>query len=104
MLLVILLRGSGCSLLREQGLLHLSELAKLLWPHFRVAEAERVEGIDDGGGDDEPREPLVVGRHDVPGRLFGRGLSDHVLVRPHVVLPALALLRVCLLYTSDAAA
>ena len=36
---------------------------------LRELEVERAERIDDRGGHDDAGEPLVVGRHDVPGRV-----------------------------------
>lgn len=36
-----------------------------------IFEAERGEGFDDRGGDDDAGEPFVVGGDDIPGRVGG---------------------------------
>src|SRR5436190_1691103 len=43
---------------------------------------------------DDPREPFVVGGHDVPRRVLRCRVADRVLVGAHVVAPVRALLRV----------
>src|SRR5262245_20413580 len=70
------------------------ELLPLLLPDLRILEIERQEAIDDRRTDDHAREPLVVRGHDVPRRLGRRRVADHVLVRLHVIVPDLPLLRV----------
>src|SRR5262245_10372977 len=78
-------------LLREEHLLDAGELGELCLADFRVLEAERRQRLDDGRPDDDPREPLVVGRDDVPRRVLRGRVPDHVLVGAHVVLPVAAL-------------
>src|SRR5689334_8756938 len=96
-----LARGTGTASLTAGGLLlgrellaDSGELGELLLPHLRVPQIEGIEGLDHGGRDDDPREPLVVGRDDVPRRVLRRRLPDHRLVGAHVVLPEPALLGV----------
>ena len=45
-------------------------------------------------GDDGPRIPAVVGRHQIPRRLLGAGAQEHILPCGHVVVPAGARLKV----------
>src|SRR5215469_11411363 len=60
------------------------QLLLFLRSHFRVCEVEFIHRAHDGCGDHEPREPLVVGRHDEPGRVL-RGRGPHSLfVSNHV--------------------
>ncbi len=53
-----------------------------------------LERVDDRAGHDQPREPLVIGRHDVPRRVVAGGVLDHVLVGVLIVVPEVALLGV----------
>src|SRR4051794_34368983 len=85
---------TGASLLGHQRAAGPRELRELLLADLRVAEAERVQGVDDRRRDADPREPLVVGRDDVPGGALARRAADHVLVGAHVLLPVAALLGV----------
>ena len=57
-------------------------------------EIEGVEGFENGAGDDEAGEPLVVGGDDVPGRMLGGGLLNHFFVSFLIILPEAALLNV----------
>src|SRR5215213_3927557 len=54
----------------------------------------RREGVGDGAGDNEVAVPLLVGRHDVPGSVFGRAVRDGVPESGLVVVPEGALLDV----------
>ena len=45
-------------------------------------------------GDDGPRIPTIVGRHQIPRRLLGAGAQEHILPCSHVVVPAGARLKV----------
>src|SRR5262245_42182422 len=59
-----------------------------------IGEVEALDRLHDRGGDDQPGEPLVVGRHHEPRRALGCGRPDRLLVRVHVVLPEPALAHV----------
>src|ERR1700731_18284 len=59
-----------------------------------ICEVELLDCLDDRRGDNEPGEPLVVGRYHVPRRLFRRGGADGFFERVHVVVPELALMHV----------
>ena len=61
---------------------------------FRVGKPEVFHRMHDRGGDDEPGKPLVVGGHDKPWRLFGRGCPDRFLERAHVIVPKLTFLHI----------
>src|SRR5258706_3635021 len=63
------------------------ELLLLRGIDLRVAEIEVFHRLHDGGGDDEPREPLVVGRHNVPWRMLPRSRPDRFLERLRVAVP-----------------
>src|SRR5215475_8530711 len=78
---------SECLLGRDQFLL-------LYSIDLRVAESELVQRFANGARDDEPSEPLVIGRHHVPWGKFRRRSPDHVLECMHIVVPVLALLDV----------
>src|SRR6516165_828535 len=54
-------------------------------------EVEHLDRLHDRGGDDEPGEPLVVGRHDEPRRVPRRRGPDRRLVGLHVIVPVLTL-------------
>src|SRR6201999_2237406 len=58
---------------------------------LRIIELEILYRLDDGRGDDDPREPLVVRGHHVPRRIVAAGFADHVLIGLHVFRPELAL-------------
>src|SRR5690242_6845917 len=77
-----------------QQLPRTSEIALLRLLDPRELEIERPESIDDRGGHDQSREPFVVGRHDEPGGVAGGGASNRILVRIHVVVPAVALAQI----------
>jgi hypothetical protein len=64
-----------------------SEFLALLGSDFGVGEVQGGESIDDGGCDDDAGEPFIIGGHDVPRGLFGGGVTDHLLVGCHVVVP-----------------
>src|SRR4051812_10029238 len=81
-------------LLRHERAAGAGELREFLLPHFGVVKIQRLERLDDRRRDGDAREPLVVGRDDVPGRMLRRRVADHVLVRVHVALPVTALPRV----------
>src|SRR5262249_52949143 len=66
----------------------------VLRPDLRVSEAEVLERRDDRAGDDQSREPLVVGGNDVPRSPRRARLADHLLVRRLVLVPILPLVRV----------
>src|SRR5262245_34470627 len=84
----------GGSLLGHELLADAGELGELLLADLRILQTERVQGLDDDRGDDDPREPLVVRGDDVPRRVVRGRLLDHRLVGLHVVLPEPALLRI----------
>ena len=54
--------------------LHQLQLLALVRVHLRVRQVQLLERVDDGAGHDQPREPLVVGRDDVPRRVRRRGV------------------------------
>jgi len=56
-----------------------------------VLEVEPFHAVDDRAGDHHPREPLGVGRHDVPRCVRCRGAADRVLVGRLVGVPVCAL-------------
>ena len=70
------------------------QLPLLLLVDLRVCEVELLDHLDDRRGDGKAGEPLVVGRHHVPGRVLGRRGPNHLLERMHVVVPELALTHV----------
>ena len=58
------------------------------------SQVQPVERVDNGGCDDESCVPLVVRGHDVPRRVPGGRVANHVVVSGLVVLPKPALLDV----------
>src|SRR5262249_22252023 len=60
----------------------------------RVGKVELLHRFHDRGGDKEPGEPLVVGRHHVPRRLLRCRGPDRFLERVHVVVPEPALVHI----------
>ena len=66
-----------------------------------VLQVHSLQRVHHDVGDGQMREPLMIGRNDVPGRVLGAGVVDHVLVRLHVVIPALAARANRLLKTSS---
>src|SRR5713101_3194900 len=81
-------------LLAKQCLLRRGERLQLLRTHLGIREPQRGQSPDDRGPDDDTGEPLVVGGHDVPRGVPGRGGADQLLVGLHVVVPELTLLDV----------
>src|SRR5262245_44349917 len=61
-------------------------LRKLDLEALRLLVRNGVEQMRDAV---EPRAPLVVGAHDVPGRMLGVGLLQHGVARARVVVPAI---------------
>src|SRR5215469_4750544 len=61
---------------------------------FRVSEIEFLHRFHCCCCDDEPSEPFVVGRHDVPWRRLGCSSSDSFFERVHVVAPITPLMHV----------
>src|SRR5215475_11379530 len=78
----------------DEGLPDLGEFPALVLVGLRELEVEGAQLVDDDRGHGQAGEPLVVGRYDVPGRVLGRGVPDHLLVGLLVVPPAAALLHV----------
>src|SRR5579871_482457 len=70
------------------------QLPLLLCVDRRIGEVEFLHGVHDGGGDDQPSKPLVVGRHDVPGCALRCGGPNCFLEGVHVVAPEAALVHV----------
>ena len=60
----------------------------------RVLQIHLLQRVHHDVGDGEMGEPLVIGGNDVPGRVRGAGVVDHVLVGGHVVVPAQPLVQV----------
>src|SRR5438552_915426 len=81
-------------LLRQQQALGGGQLLELVPTDLGVLQVQGRQRLDDGGGHDDAREPLVVGGHDVPGSIPGRRVLDHVLVGRHVLVPEAALLDI----------
>jgi hypothetical protein len=54
--------------------------------------AEGSQRIDDCGGDYGARKLLVIRGHDIPRRRFRGGVSNHVFISFHVIIPVFALL------------
>ena len=72
-----------------------------LTAHFVGVDFERrpdhvhvLERVAQQLGDDGPRIPTIVGRHQIPRRLLGAGAQEHILPCGHVVVPAGARLKV----------
>src|SRR5829696_1273126 len=55
---------------------------------LRHMQVERVDGVDQDGGDHRLHDRLVVGGEHVPGCPGGGGGRDRLLEGPHVVVPA----------------
>src|SRR5208337_1547469 len=70
------------------------ELLLLLRADFRIMELETFHRFDDRRRDDQPSEPLVVRRYDIPRRVRRGGSSDRLLERVHVTVPIFALAHV----------
>src|SRR5664279_5016112 len=77
-----------------QGFLGQFELRTLSVRKPWVLQVHALQSVHDDVGDGQMREPLVIGWNDVPGRMLGAGVVDHVLVRCHVVIPAAPLVQV----------
>src|SRR5262249_58458509 len=77
--------------LRPERPLHLAHLLERSGADYRIGEIEPIERLDESARDHKPREPFVVGRHDVPGRMRPAGGANHVLVGGHVLRPELAI-------------
>src|SRR5262249_44385818 len=69
---------------------HACERAHLALIQGGELRVDRLELLDDGGGDDEAGEPFVVGGRDIPRRVVGRGTGDHLLIGALIVLPPFA--------------
>src|SRR5215467_11406115 len=74
-----------------EALPHARDRAKLLLAERWELGIDRLDPLDDGGSNNKPRDPFVIGRHDVPWRVIRRRRPDHVLVRRHIFVPQLAL-------------
>src|SRR5688572_13058333 len=75
----------------QQGLpdrLHLLERRPI---HGWERELQPRQRVHHRARHHQPREWLVVGGYDVPGRMRTAGRADRVLVRGHVLVPELAL-------------
>src|SRR5215472_9455321 len=73
---------------------HGEQLLLPLGVDFRVSEIELLHCFHCCCCDDEPSEPFVVGRHDVPWRRLGRSSSDSFFESVHVVAPITPLVHV----------
>src|SRR5215510_10912706 len=70
------------------------ERLALCLPHRRELKIEALERVDDHLGNHDARKPLVVGGNDEPRRVSRARCRQRVLVRLHVVVPALPLVQV----------
>src|SRR3954469_13495740 len=70
------------------------KLPALLAIEGRIVKVEPLHRADDRFGDDEPREPFVIGGHPEPGRIRSGRVADRVFVGGHVVAPAFTLANV----------
>src|SRR6266536_3325804 len=84
---------SGSSRARDR-LADPGQLAMLRLVESRVGEVEVLQGLNDHVGHDDPGEPLVVGRNDVPGGPLSAGGGDHLFVGTRIILPEVSLLGV----------
>ena len=85
--LLIEIRGNCTS----EGLTCRHEFFLLDGIDLRVTESEVFHHFHNSRGDDEPGEPLVIGRHHVPRRMLARGSLDRLLECMHVVVPVFTL-------------
>ncbi len=74
--------------------LHEAQFLALAIVDCRILQVQVLERVDDRASHDQPREPLVIGGHDVPRRVVAGGVLDHVFVGVLVVVPEVALLGV----------
>src|SRR5215469_12528949 len=70
------------------------KLLLLLAAHARIFQVQFLHRLHDGRRHHEPREPLVVGRHDEPRRILRGGRPDGLLVGVHIGGPVAALARI----------
>src|SRR5215469_13960351 len=63
------------------------QLHLLFTAHLRICELQFLHRLHDRRCDHEPREPLVVGRHDEPGGVFRGGSPYSFFVGMHIVGP-----------------
>src|SRR6202035_2336492 len=59
-----------------------------------IAQIERVQRFDAGGGHYDAGKPFIVGGHDIPRRLGGGRGANNILVGSHVIVPEGSLLDV----------
>src|SRR5690348_7011372 len=62
--------------------------------HLGIVQIEIIQRVDDRGTDHDARKPLVIRRHDVPRRMFGRRIANHVFISVHIIIPVFTFLRV----------
>src|SRR5260370_33509052 len=74
-------------LLGEQGMADGFQLFLLGFVHYWEGKMEIVERLDNRGGHDQPRKPLVVARNDEPRRVLLRGILYHPLASSLAFLP-----------------
>src|SRR5258706_4618136 len=85
--IALLQLGSFC-LQRPPDLLEITQACIV---DFWKLGIELLQSLDNSGRDDQAGEPLVVGWHDIPGRVWCGCMADHIFIGTHVVVPQLAL-------------
>ena len=70
------------------------QCAPLFIAHFGIAQLHLFQRMNDDGGDDQAREPLVVRRDHDPWGMFAGRVADHVLIVLLIVVPEAALAHV----------
>ena len=63
-------------------------------PTLGIRQVQRIERFDHRRADHDAREPFVVCGDDIPRRIVGGGVADHLLVRGHVFVPVCPFRRV----------
>ena len=58
------------------------------------AISSSLKRIEDNLGNNQPGILLVIGGHDIPGRVRGAGRAQAILIRLHVMLPVFPLLHI----------
>src|SRR5213075_2785520 len=79
------------SVLSGEFLLGRREFLYFVWAHLRVSQIELSQPIDYCCSHDYAGKPFVIRRHDIPRRVLGCRLLDHLFVCFHVVVPKIAL-------------
>src|SRR5262245_42548316 len=81
-------------LFRQQASAGLLEIVESSTANARKFKVQAFQRFDHGCRHDNAAEPLVVGGNHVPWSLWRAGVTDHVLVGEHVLIPQLALREV----------